>query len=79
MASLRSAFSKTPGSWLAGKPYPDSTDVYMRGAAWSQPDTITPLNQGQAVFFARFGPGQVLGIGLGGVYAADAPPPPEEP
>lgn len=78
MASLRGVFNKTPGAWTAGKPYPDSGDLYLKGGRWTNPDSILPLTEGQAVFCARLGPGQVLALGIGGVYAA-SPPGEEEP
>ena len=74
MASLRGVFDKTPGAWTAAKTYDDgSGDYYLQGGKWQQADSIAPPQAGQATFLAKLGPGQVLGIATGGVYAVDAP------
>lgn len=74
MASLKGVFRKTEGAWTAARTYDDGTgDLYLRGGKWENSDSILPPQEGQAVFLARIGPGQVLGITNGGVYAVEAP------
>ena len=74
MASIMDPFLKSRGAWTAGTPYQDgSGDLYLRDARWSNPDTTTPLVEGAAIFAAEIGPGQILGIEIGGVFAAQPP------
>lgn len=75
MASMKEVFNKSPGAWSAGKPFDDGSGVYLEESTWTNPDTNTPINSGQSVFFARLGPGQVLGIGTGGIFTVDPPSP----
>lgn len=74
MANLRSVFNKSPGAWTAAKPYNDgSGDLFLQNGKWTDPNTTVPPAEGQTLFLARLGPGQVLGIETGGVYAVDPP------
>lgn len=71
---MKNNFYRTPGSWSVGTAYSaESTDLYLDGARWTNPDSSVRPSVKGALVAARLSNGQIVGLALGGVYAAPAP------
>lgn len=78
MGSLKHIFWRSQNAaWSIGTGAEvGSSDVYMNGAVYSNPDTLARPAVGGSLLCAKLGPGQVLGLSVGGIHP---PKPPEAP
>lgn len=74
MASLKHIFYRQPAPWGVGAGYDvETTDLYMDGARYTNPNSLVRPPAGGPVVTARLASGQILGLAQGGVYPARPP------